>query len=105
MGGCQVPYVRRPQALSCRFLGIALLPVVAALVHHPGEKREPPCLSFVGALEAQRTNARCPWSEGAPWRGWVLGSGAFVVGGERVQECGRRDGCESPSSAPLCRTT
>lgn len=80
MGGCQVPYVRRPQALSCRFLGIALLPVVAALVHHPGEKREPPCLSFVGALEAQRTNARCPWSEGAPTPASLEGVGAGFRG-------------------------
>lgn len=80
MGGCQVPYVRRPQALSCRFLGIALLPVVAALVHHPGEKREPPCLSFVGALEAQRTSARCLWSEGAPIPASLEGVGAGFRG-------------------------
>lgn len=35
-----MPYVGWPRALSCLFFGIVLLPVVATLVHHPGEAGE-----------------------------------------------------------------
>lgn len=77
MRRCQVPYVRLALALSRRVLGTALLPVVAAAVCHPGQKREPayssledPCMGVRG-LDRVGAGSQGDCEQGCRLVGWM----------------------------------